>query len=219
MIAPWAAHEMAEADFGDERLDARAVSVFSVMGQRPNLSIPAACGGRAGMTAAYRFFDNEKVTFEKVLEPHRQRTRQRVAEQSVALLVQDTTEIDLTRPEQPVTGAGELDGSRRGLLLHAMQAFTTDGTPLGMVWAEVLNRPERVSSESAAEKRQRLKETPIEPKESLPVAHGAAGSAEVGRECAGRVLRLHRGQRGGYLRVVCRAARRAGASLVDSRLP
>ena len=105
MIAPWAEQEMATADLGDERLDARAVVVLSALGQRPNLSIPAACGGQAEMTAAYRFFDNDKVTFEKVLEPHIARTRWRVAAQAVVLLVQDSSEIDLTRPEQVVISA------------------------------------------------------------------------------------------------------------------
>src|SRR3954454_13041836 len=107
MIAPWAQEEMATADLGDERLDSRVVTVLSALGSRPNLSIPAACGGRAEMKAAYRFFDNDKVTFDKVLDPHCQRTQERMAAQPVVLLVQDTTEIDLTRPETEVAGAGD----------------------------------------------------------------------------------------------------------------
>jgi hypothetical protein len=166
MIAPWAKEEMATADLGDERLDARVTVLLSALGSRPNLSIPAACGGRAEMEAAYRFFDNDKVTFEKVLEPHIERTRARVAQQSVALLVQDTSEIDLTRPEQEVAGAGDLDGSRRGFLLHEMQAFTPEGISLGTVWAEILNRTEGVSHASASEKREKRKQLPIEEKES-----------------------------------------------------
>lgn len=66
---------------------------------RPNLSIPAACGGKAEMTAAYRFFDNDKVTFDKVLGPYIARTKERLREQKIVLMVQDTTEIDRTRPE------------------------------------------------------------------------------------------------------------------------
>ena len=104
MIAPWAKEELATVDLGDERLDARFESLLSALGNRPNLSIPAACGGRAEMKAAYRFFDNDKVTFDKVLRPHIARTQERMAEQKVVLLVQDTTEIDLTRPEQEVAG-------------------------------------------------------------------------------------------------------------------
>lgn len=167
MITPWAKEEATLADLGDERLDNRFELLLSALGSRPNLSIPAACGGRAEMEAAYRFFDNEKVTFDKVLQPHIARTRQRLAEQKVGLLVQDTSEIDLTRPEQEVTGAGELDGVRRGFLLHEMQAFTPEGTPLGTVWAEILNRTNGVSHASAAEKHYEKKRTPIEAKESL----------------------------------------------------
>ena len=47
MIAPWAKEEMASVDLADERLDDRAVTLLSALGSRPNLSIPAACGGRA----------------------------------------------------------------------------------------------------------------------------------------------------------------------------
>ncbi len=80
MMLPWAEEEVAFADLGDERLDARLALLLSTLGSRPNLSIPAACAGRAEMQAAYRFFDNAKVTFEKVLEPHRQRTLERLAQ-------------------------------------------------------------------------------------------------------------------------------------------
>ena len=167
MIAPWAEEEAALADFGDKRLDDRLVTLLSDLGSRPNLSIPAACGGRAEMKAAYGFFDNDKVTFETVLAPHRAQTKERMAQHDVVLLVQDTTEVDLTRPDQEVAGAGELDGARRGFLLREMQAFTPDGTPLGTVWAEALNRTAGVSHAPTAKKQRERKQTPIEEKESL----------------------------------------------------
>src|SRR5438128_10914501 len=75
MIAPWVEEEMESVDIGDERLDVRVAKILTALGNRPNLSIPAACGGRAEMEAAYRFFDNAKATFEKVLKPHMERTR------------------------------------------------------------------------------------------------------------------------------------------------
>jgi hypothetical protein len=185
MIAPWAKEEVALADLGDERLDARLVTLLSDLGSRPNLSIPAACGGRAEMKAAYRFFDNDRVTFQKVIEPHVAQTKVRMAQQDVVLLVQDTTEIDLTRPEQEVEGAGELDGPRRGFLLHDMQAFTADGTPLGTVWAEILNRTEGVSHASTAAKQQERKHTPIEEKESLRWLTGLREARQVAQQLPG----------------------------------
>jgi hypothetical protein len=178
MISVWAEEEVASVKFGDKRLDKRVGMVLSALGNAPNLSIPAACGGHSETQAAYRFFDNENVTFDKVIAPHIERTLQRVAEQKVVLLVQDSTEIDLTRPEQEVVGVGELDGARRGVLLHDLQAFTTEGTPLGTLGAEVLNRPE-VSHAPEPQKQQKRKQTPIEEKESLRWLTGLRRTREV----------------------------------------
>jgi hypothetical protein len=166
MLAPWAVDEMGSADLADQRLNRRLTQILSLLGQRPTASIPGACGGHAEMTATYRFYDNEKATFEKVLEPHYTRSLERIAAQPVAILVQDTTELDLTRPEKQIVGAGPLDGpSRRGVFLHLLEAFTEDGTPLGAVWAEQWARPDEPDM-TQAQKRQRRKAAPLEEKES-----------------------------------------------------
>jgi hypothetical protein len=52
MFSHRAVAEIAGADFGDKRLDARVAILLSTLGDRPILSIPAACGGRAEMKAA-----------------------------------------------------------------------------------------------------------------------------------------------------------------------
>jgi hypothetical protein len=167
MVASWVGDEMRTVDLGDERLDRRAELILSALGARPNLSIPAACGGRAETKAAYAFFDNDKVTFDKVLEPHLHCTRTRMAEQKAVLLVQDTTENDGKRPEKQVKGMGLLDEARPGFLLHEMHAFTSDGTPLGTVWAEIINRTEGISHAAPAEKQRKRKHTPFAEKESV----------------------------------------------------
>jgi Transposase DNA-binding/Transposase Tn5 dimerisation domain/Transposase DDE domain len=182
MIAPWAKAEAARANFGDKRLDARFAILLSDLGNAPVLSIPAACGGRAEMKAAYRFFDNDKATFETVIASHVAETKERMAAQKVVLLAQDTTEIDLTRPEQEVKDAGELDRLRRGVLLHDMHAFTPDGTPLGTAWAEVLNRVDGVGHGSAADKQRQRKQAPIEEKESFRWLTGLREARNIAQE-------------------------------------
>jgi hypothetical protein len=162
----WAEEEMRGVNLGDARLNRRAGQILEAMGRRPNRSLPAACGGRAEMHAAYRFFDNDRVNFEEVLRPHQEQTQLRMANRPEVLLPQDTTEFDLTWPELVVAGAGELDRSRRGFLLHLMHAFSPDGTPLGSVNAEILNRPS-VSTAPPDPRRRRNKQTPIEQKESV----------------------------------------------------
>ena len=167
MLAPWALEEMRTVDLRDKRLNDRATKILSDLGQRPTASIPAACGGYAETAAAYRFFGNDKSTHLRILQPHYERTMQRIAGNSVALLVQDTTELDLTRPETQVEGTGSLDGScRRGVHLHLMEAFTEDGTPLGAVWAEMWTRPDKPVPRSQKDKQKKRKVTPIEDKES-----------------------------------------------------
>jgi hypothetical protein len=166
MLAPWVTQEMKTADLNDKRLNHRLQRLLSDLGACPMASIPAACGGYRETAAAYRFFDNEKVGFDNVLQPHIEATRTRIAAQPVAILVPDTTEIDLTRPAQQVDGAGLLDGnSRYGAFLHAMHAFTPDGTPLGTVAASYWTRAEDKPPASSQTRAQRAA-TPIEEKES-----------------------------------------------------
>src|SRR5690242_15953535 len=109
MIASWVIEEMQSLDLPDKRLNHRLQVVLSQLAEHPTASIPAACGGYAEMAAAYRFFDNDRATFDNILEPHVAMTRRRIAAQSIVVLAQDTTELDLTRPEQQVRGAGPLD--------------------------------------------------------------------------------------------------------------
>src|SRR5208282_2824324 len=147
-------------------------------------SIPAACGGRKEMAAAYRLFDNDKVSPEKILAPHFERTLQRIREQQVVLLVQDTTELDLTRPEKQVQNAGPLsDAARRGAFLHPLEAFTSDGTPLGAVWAEFWTREDASFEELPAVKEQKRRARPIEEKESYRWLQGLRQAREVARQC------------------------------------
>jgi hypothetical protein len=185
MLAPWVEDEMKTASLKDRRLNDRLRIVLSQLAGRPSASIPAACGGFAEMTAAYRLFDNEKVTFDDILRAHADGTRRRMAEQGVVLLVQDTTEIDVTRPDQQVTGAGPLDGAtRRGALLHLLHAFTPDGTPLGSVQAEAWVRDEQGTGCATFSRAQRAA-IPIERKESHRWVLGLRQARAEASDCPG----------------------------------
>jgi hypothetical protein len=184
MLAPWAQEEMASADLNDSRLNKRLVQLLSDLGDRPGASIPAACGGFNEMTAAYRFFDNDKATLERILEPHYAVTCRRIAAQPVAVLVQDTTEIDLTRPSQSVIGAGPLDGNLRvGVFLHLLHAFTPDGTPLGTVDAAVWTREDEVKCATLT--RAQRAAIPIEEKESYRWIRSFLQARAAAKSCLG----------------------------------
>jgi hypothetical protein len=184
-IASWVEAEMATVDLNDARRDRRLNLVITQLSQAPAVSIPSACVGRAETEAAYRLFENEAIDFQAILESHRDSTLERIRQNSVCLLAQDTTELDLSRPHQQVKGAGPMDaGPRRGCFLHPTIALTEDGIPLGTVDARIWARDEQPAvkvRENKTEKRKRQRATPLEAKESfrwlegMQVAHWVAG--------------------------------------------
>ena len=136
----WAQDEMSAADLGDIRLNARLALFLERLADSPDSSIPAACRGLAETTAAYRFLDNEKVTFEKVLQPHRDATLQRISCCPVALLVQDTTEMDKT-VDLGAKGIGTIKQHKKHVRrLHPTIAFTPERLCLGIVEAQWWHR-------------------------------------------------------------------------------
>ena len=174
----WVEEEIEGVDLEDQRLNYRLSRVLSLLSKRPNVSIPSACGGYADMKAAYRFFDNDKVTFDRILEPHLESTLSRMAEYSTVLMVQDSSEIVLDRPNEQMKGVGYLGNSRRGILLHNQHVFTPDGIPLGTVGAEIISRKSKPRKKDKKEQKKR----PIESKESYRWLTGIQKAQEVSEQ-------------------------------------
>ena len=136
----WALEEVKTADLGDSRLNKRMAIVLEQLGQHPQLSIPTACGGWTETVGAYRFFDNDKATFESVLSAHREATIERMKSSPVTLLAQDTTEDD-----QHIclgsTGLGTIKKMKKiQRRLHPTLAFTPQKICLGVVKAAYWTR-------------------------------------------------------------------------------
>lgn len=162
---------------GDERLDARYGVVLDQLWSNPTASIPAACGGWAETQAAYRFFSNEKVSETDVLMPHKERTIERIREQKVALVVQDTTELDYTKKREKIQGLGVLNMEERyGCYLHPTVVFTPEGLCLGVTSAQFVTR----ESGSLGKKTEKEREKePIEDKESYRWLEGYREACEL----------------------------------------
>jgi hypothetical protein len=139
------------------------------------------------MVGAYRFFANAKTTYDNTHHSHTQATLQRVREQKTVICSQDTSELDLTRPNQPVEGTGPLgEGPRRGLFLHRLEALTPNGTPLGRVWSKVWARPpEPEQPLTPKQKRTKRKDAPIEQKESFRWLEGFRHTRALAQQCPG----------------------------------
>ena len=176
--------EVRGAAFGDQRLTKRLGKVIDELGAKPNMSVPAATFGKAEMEAAYRFFDNDRVSPENILQPHIEATRERISQADVVLLVQDTTDLDLTRPNQQVRGAGPLEyDTRRGFFFHPLLAFNDHGLPLGVAWQKSWARDKIKKKRTKKERDDWHRKTPIEEKESFRWLEGMRAARDVAEAC------------------------------------
>ena len=136
----WAEEEFGKARLRDRRLTGRLVSIARDFYSRPQASIPKACNGeRAKVKAVYRFMDHQAVTLAKLLEPHQEQTRRRMAEHKVVLAVQDSTSLNYTA-HPSTAGLGPIGTKRSGalgLIVHDTVAVTPDGLALGVIDAQV----------------------------------------------------------------------------------
>ncbi|WP_175233562.1 IS4 family transposase, partial [Paraburkholderia humisilvae] len=142
---PWTHTEFKQLELGDARLNKRARLLMERMAADPMASVPKACQGWGETMAAYRFFDNDKVEWHAILEPHWQRTQERMQAHRVVLCVQDTTELDFNG--QGAIGLGPLTyEAQRGMFVHPTYAVTPQREPLGILDAWMWAREKKDKS-------------------------------------------------------------------------
>jgi hypothetical protein len=165
------------------RLKKRFQMVLESMINKPSLKFPAGCNGSAEVKAGYRFLDNEHVTAESILAPHCDATIERIRAQSVVLIPQDTTELDLTRPHEIMVGVGPLnDSARVGLHDHVSLALTPEHLALGVVKAKIWARDPVEFEKDADQKRAERRAKSIEDKESVRWPEGYRAACQVAQE-------------------------------------
>jgi hypothetical protein len=161
----WAAKEMENIDLGDKRLDVRVIKLLTKLGDKPTETIPVACQGWAETKAAYRFFDNDKITSEKILAPHIKATLQRMQTHNTVLLIQDTTHLNYSTQMMKQDIGPIIHENYKGILLHPTIAVTSEGVCLGVInnhhWHRNPNHKKTRHQKNADNLR-----TPIEHKES-----------------------------------------------------
>jgi len=160
----WCLDEFAGVELHDARLNSRCSELALRLAMQPSFPINQACEDWADTKAAYRFFDNDEVTPERIQAPHQQRTVERMAQHPRVLAVQDTTFLNYTHhPKTEGLGPiGNKSQKQRGVGLHSTLAVLSNGLPLGLLTQAILIRPEDEPSHRPAECRL----LPIEEKES-----------------------------------------------------
>src|SRR5438067_750020 len=204
----WAVSEFADAALGDERRTKRLVELAHILGQHPTAALPEACGDGGMLKAAYRFFDNDAIDAQDLLQSHVESTYRRLDYASVVLAVQDTTEVNWTR--HPATqGLGPLGHTAcHGLLVHTTLAFTPERVPLGLLAQQVWARDPNDSG-----KRARRKQLPISQKESQKWLH-SLDAVDTARDCCPTTHLISVGDREADVYDVLAAPRPVGVDLL-----
>lgn len=175
----WINEELADCRFTDVRQGKRLGLLLSQCWAGIGKSIPLACQDWKNTKAAYRFFSNDKVTEEHILEGHFQSSAQRFAATKGPILVlQDTTEFSYQRRDTKAIGITrkvpcrkDEDGRPRmhtlcGILMHSSLAVTPEGLPLGLVAIKFWTR-DRFKGCTALKRKVNPTRIPIEQKESV----------------------------------------------------
>ena len=102
--------ELGKAKLGDPRRALRLEQMAGAMLARPAASLPEAMGTEAALEGAYRFLNNDDVSWQGILLPHTQATVERAALARTIYAISDTTELrfggDVREGLGPLQGRG-----------------------------------------------------------------------------------------------------------------
>ena len=124
---------MGAADFGDARLSKRLTKIVAGVVEGPDKSFPSMFDDTS-LEGAYRFFNNDEVTPERILSPHVQATVARMASETPALIVHDTSTMSFD-PDGARRGLGRVRSAGQAFFAHVSLALSGDGSrmPLGVL--------------------------------------------------------------------------------------
>jgi hypothetical protein len=138
--AGWAAQEFGNCELGDKRLSEALVEIAGAQSTQPQASYSQAIGGkRHQLKAYYRFLNNEREELNptSLLGTHRAQTIRRIKNEQTVLVVQDTTDLNLSTRVHcrglGQIGTNQTGAKSRGLRLHSSLALTPNGLPLGLL--------------------------------------------------------------------------------------
>ena len=130
----WAYDEFQALDLGDQRLNSRLVKLSEDFISSPQSPINQSCQDWAATKAAYRFFQNESISYKDITQSHVNSTVQRCNEYPEVLAIQDTTYFTYGHHKE-TTGLCALSKNRGkhkesiytlGLIMHSTLAVSKE---------------------------------------------------------------------------------------------
>ena len=118
----WAERTFGSVQLHDIRRTRRAVKAATNLAENPLGSLPTQMHTWKETKALYRWLDEPDVTFAALMQPHLHQTREQATPAAVVLLVQDTTDIDLSHRHK-ISGVGQIGNERgRGFFVQTVLA-------------------------------------------------------------------------------------------------
>jgi hypothetical protein len=128
----------------DGRLRKRCEKLLEEFVKNPEESIPKALKEWGMIKSAYRFFQNENITKENLIEEARKETVKRVeGSEGYIMIAHDTTHVDYSNLEVEGLGRNTSQKYVKGFLLHSGLAMTDKGVALGIVSQDIWTRGEK----------------------------------------------------------------------------
>jgi len=147
----------------DCRLSVRCKKILETIRKNPNRSFPQVIQNRNQLKLLYRFFSNDNINHQEILEATYQDTLSKLDlldSDEMILVAQDTSEFDFTN--RPNTNLGYLHKKKHnGFLSHSGLAITSSGLPVGLLFQKnwIRNRDEFGKKHDRARKPLKEKES------------------------------------------------------------
>ena len=155
-----------DVNFVDQRLKTRFFKIMDAFAASPGKSTWAATGSRSSAKAAYRFFSNNDISKDELLDSVSRATveKMKCTDAEWILAIQDTTSVGFG-DRKAIQGMGyDCSAEQKGMLVHSCIAVTDQGIPLGIIYQET-NTRERQKDDSGTKEKKRSR--PIEEKENF----------------------------------------------------
>lgn len=155
-VQEWAQVNFGDCDLGDKRRTNRLLRVAEEIASNPSASLPNQIEGWGDLKAAYRLFDCPEVTFERIVRPHWELTKQ--SAKGRTLIIGDTTELDFGR-FRSIEGVGPTgNGTGQGFLLHNALMVDADSEEILGVAGQTIHYRNKKTAKKRPNASQRLKQ-------------------------------------------------------------
>lgn len=177
--------EFVEFNFGDKRLNLRFAKICDAFNQTPQAIMNQAIRNFYDCKAAYRFWDNPKISVKKICDSHRKAIEEKIdPEEKFVLEIQDSTELNFSTHLKTM-GLGPIASGKyhKGLEMHSSLLALPSGLPIGIASIRMWAR-----DEINQKKGKNYRYVPWEEKESIKWVKALEDADEINYQKATRVL-------------------------------